>query len=190
MKFGYVDHPKVKSCFEWFVKTQAKLGGWSCFGSGRNLDSWEAMSAFAVYPREKWTKGMEEAVEKAAEFYLEREMHVQGDHYEPWYRFHYPVHYYYDLLVGLEFMTALGYGRDKRLGPRDRRPEEKEEKGWPMEPGCCSSRCRGRHRRILCKTPEAGAYSFRAGKGREAEQDDHFTRHDCDEETRDESYRD
>ena len=105
----------MKRCFEWFVKTQAKLGGWSCFGSGRNLDSWEAMSAFAVYPREKWTKGMEEAVEKAAEFFLERELHVQGDHYEPWYRFHYPVHYYYDLLVGLEFMTALGYGRDKRL---------------------------------------------------------------------------
>jgi len=116
VKFGYVDHPRVKSCFEWFVKTQAKLGGWSCFGSGRNLDSWEAMSAFAVYPREKWTNGMEEAVEKAAEFYLERELHVQGDHYEPWYRFHYPVHYYYDLLVGLEFMTSLGYGRDKRLG--------------------------------------------------------------------------
>jgi len=115
VKFGYVDHPKVKSCFEWFLKTQAKLGGWSCFGSGRNLDSWEAMSAFAIYPREKWTKGMAEAVEKAAEFYLERELHIQGDHYEPWYRFHYPVHYYYDLLVGLEFMTSLGYGHDGRL---------------------------------------------------------------------------
>jgi hypothetical protein len=25
------------------------------------------------------------------------------------------VHYYYDLLVGLDFMTALGYGGDKRL---------------------------------------------------------------------------
>jgi hypothetical protein len=56
------------------------------------------------------------AVEKAAEYYLEKEMHVQGSRYEPWYRFHYPVHYYYDLLVGLDFMTALGYGGDKRLG--------------------------------------------------------------------------
>jgi len=54
-------------------------------------------------------------VEKAAEFYLEREVHRQGEHYEPWYRFHYPVHYYYDLLVGLDFMTALGYAKDKRL---------------------------------------------------------------------------
>ena len=98
------------------MKSQAKLGGWSCWGTGRNLDSWEALSAFAVYPREKWTKEMKEAVEKGAEFFLERELYKQGEHYEPWYRFHYPVHYYYDLLVGLDFMTALGYGQDKRLG--------------------------------------------------------------------------
>lgn len=116
VKFGYAEHPKVKSCFEWLVKNQAILGGWSCFGSGRNLDSWEPLSAFAVYPRQKWTKSMKLAVEKGAEFFLERELHKQGDHYEPWYRFHYPVHYYYDLLVGLDFMTALGYSDDKRLG--------------------------------------------------------------------------
>jgi len=51
-----------------------------------------------------------------AEFFLERELHRQGTRYGPWYRFHYPIHYYYDLLVGLDFMTALGYGDDRRLG--------------------------------------------------------------------------
>jgi hypothetical protein len=116
VKFGYADHPKVRTAFEWMVKNAAPKGGWSCFGSGRNLDSWEPLSAFAAYPREKWTRGMKQVVEKGAEFFLEREMHVQGEHYEPWYRFHYPAHYYYDLLVGLEFMTQLGYGRDPRLG--------------------------------------------------------------------------
>jgi hypothetical protein len=110
----------VRRAFEWFVKCQAELGGWSCwnYGShprGRNLDSWEPLSAFAVYPRQKWTRGMKLAVEKGAEFFLERELHKQGDRYEPWYRFHYPVHYYYDLLVGLDFMTALGYAGDRRL---------------------------------------------------------------------------
>jgi hypothetical protein len=115
VKFGYAEHPKVRSAFQWFVKNQAGLGGWSCFGSGRNLDSWEPMSAFAAYPRQKWTKSMKLAVEKGAEFYLEREMDKQGARYEPWYRFHYPIHYYYDLLVGLDFMTALGYGDDRRL---------------------------------------------------------------------------
>ncbi len=115
VQFGYADHPAVRASFGWFVKNASRLGGWSCFGSGRNLDSWEPMSAFAVYPREEWTKDMEDTVGKAAEFYLQRELHVQGDHYEPWYRFHYPNHYYYDLLVGLDFMTALGYGSDPRL---------------------------------------------------------------------------
>jgi hypothetical protein len=112
----------VKSAFEWLVKNQAELGGWSCwnFGKppyrGRTLDSWEPLSAFAVYPRQKWTRSMKIACERGAEFFLERELHKQGARWEPWYRFHYPIHYYYDLLVGLEFMTALGYSRDRRLG--------------------------------------------------------------------------
>jgi prenyltransferase beta subunit len=115
VKFGYADHPKVKSSFDWLVKNQSEKGGWSCFGSGRNLDSWEPMSAFAALPRQKWTKDISRAVEKGAEFFLERELHRQGARYRPWYRFHYPVHYYYDVLAGLDFMTALGYSHDKRL---------------------------------------------------------------------------
>ncbi|HYT18405.1 MAG TPA: hypothetical protein VEO18_09185 [Thermoplasmata archaeon] len=115
VKFGYADHPNVRSAFEWLAEHRDKNGGWSCFGTGRNLDSWEGMSAFAAYPREKWTEGMKRAVELAAEFYLQRELHKQGARYEPWYRFHYPIHYYYDILVGLGFMTALGYGEDPRM---------------------------------------------------------------------------
>ena len=115
VQFGYGNHPRVRAAFEWLEKTRDKNGGWSCFGSGRNLDSWEGMSAFAVYPREKWTPGMKRAVDLAAEFYLQRELHKQGDPYPPWNRFHYPVHYYYDVLVGLDFLTALGYTDDPRL---------------------------------------------------------------------------
>jgi hypothetical protein len=115
VKFGYADHPKVKRSFDWMVKHQSKKGGWSCFGSGRNLDSWEPMSAFAALPKQEWTKGISQAVEKGAEFFLERELHKQGSRYKPWYRFHYPINYYYDILVGLDFMTALGYVDDPRL---------------------------------------------------------------------------
>jgi len=115
VKFGYADHPKVKRSFDWLVKNQSPKGGWSCYGSGRNLDSWEPMSAFAALPRQKWTKSVHITVEKGAEFFLERELHKQGARYRPWYRFHYPIHYYYDMLVGLDFMTALGYADDKRL---------------------------------------------------------------------------
>jgi squalene-hopene cyclase-like protein len=122
VRFGYSDHPKVKKAFEWLVKNQAESGGWSCwnFGKppykGRTLDSWEPLSAFAVYSRQKWTRSMKLACENGAQFFLERDLHKQGARWEPWYRFHYPVHYYYDLLVGLDFMTALGYSGDKRLG--------------------------------------------------------------------------
>src|SRR5207247_6432408 len=115
VRFGYADHPKVRSAFEWLEESRDKNGGWSCFGSGRNLDSWEGLSAFAVYSREKWTEGMKSAVEEAAEFYLQRELHTQGDRYRPWERFHYPVHYYYDILVGLDLLTSLGYTDDPRL---------------------------------------------------------------------------
>ena len=122
VKFGYVDHPRVKRAFDWIVRNQAERGGWSCWNFGsppyhqRTLDSWEPLSAFAVFPRQKWTRSMKLACERGAEFFLERELHRQGARWEPWYRFHYPIHYYYDLLVGLDFMTALGYSSDKRLG--------------------------------------------------------------------------
>jgi hypothetical protein len=59
---------------------------------------------------------MKDCVGKGAEFYLEKELHRQGARYEPWYRFHWPMHYYYDLLVGLDVLTALGYADDPRLG--------------------------------------------------------------------------
>ncbi len=116
VQFGYGDHPQVESAFAWLADNGDKKGGWSCFGSGRNLDSWEGLSAFAIYPRSKWTPAMRQAVGLGAEFFLERELYQQGDHYDPWYRFHYPVFYYYDLLVGLDVLTALGYARDPRLG--------------------------------------------------------------------------
>jgi len=116
VKFGYVDEPRVKSAFELLVKTQKPNGGWHCWGSNGTIDAWEGLSAFAVYPRQKWTKEMKEAVERGCEFYLSRELSKQGAHYEPWFRFHFPYHYYYDLLLGLEFVTALGCVDDKRLG--------------------------------------------------------------------------
>lgn len=115
VKFGYVDHPKVRSAFEWLVENQKENGGWRCGWRRGILDGWEGMSAFAAYPRQKWTGRMKRAVERGAEFYLQREMHIEGPRYGPWYRFHYPVHYYYDILVGLDFMTALGYVDDPRL---------------------------------------------------------------------------
>lgn len=115
VKLGYSEHPIVKSGFEWIVRNQKENGGWHCWGKNGVIDACEGMSAFASYPREKWTKSMKAAVEKGAEFYLQRKLHREGRRYEPWYRLHYPVHYYYDILVGLDMITALGYNYDPRL---------------------------------------------------------------------------
>jgi hypothetical protein len=122
IRFGFEDDPRVRRTLEWIVKTAHPKGGWACrFSTGgpapsRSLDAWEGLGAFAAFPRSKWTPSMQVCVERSAEYYLERELHNQGDRYEPWYRFHWPVHYYYDLLVGLDCLTALGYGQDRRLG--------------------------------------------------------------------------
>jgi hypothetical protein len=116
LRLGYGDDPRVRRALDWLVADADPKGGWSCYGSGRLLDTWEPLSAFAEFPRDRWTPEMADVVAKGAEYFLERELYQQGERYEPWFRTHYPVHYYYDLLVGLDTLTALGYGNDPRLG--------------------------------------------------------------------------
>jgi hypothetical protein len=119
---GYGEDARVRSAYDWLVKNQMKDGGWHCdywkaFGRG-TLDCWEGLSAFAALPREKWSRQLKRSVERGAEFYLERRLLQQGRHrYLPWFRLHYPVHYYYDFLVGLDVITKLGYAGDRRLEP-------------------------------------------------------------------------
>ena len=121
IQLGFEDDPRVRRTLDWIVRTAHPNGGWACrFSTGgpaasRTLDAWEGLAALAAYPRSKWTAPMTACAERGAEYYLERELHLQGERYEPWYRFHWPVHYYYDLLVGLDCLTALGYGQDRRL---------------------------------------------------------------------------
>jgi hypothetical protein len=122
IQMGYGDDPRVRKTMEWLVQTAHPQGGWTCRFStdgpapSRTLDAWEGLAAFAAYPRPKWTAAMTACVERGAEYYLDHELHKQGERYDPWYRFHWPVHYYYDLLVGLDVLTAVGYGDDPRLG--------------------------------------------------------------------------
>jgi len=117
---GYGEDRRVLAAFDWLVENQMDDGGWHCFyeqAHGRGtLDCWEGLSAFAALPRRKWTRRIKRSVERGVEFYLDRELFREGRRrYLPWFRFHYPVHYYYDLLVGLDVITRLGYAGDKRL---------------------------------------------------------------------------
>ena len=118
-RFGYGDDPRVKGLFHGLTDSQKDDGGWHCFaGDKGSLDCWEGLAAYAVLPKSKRTKRIMRSIERGAEFYLERRLFDDGERkYLPWFRFHYPVHYYYDTLVGLDVLTQLGYGDDERLRP-------------------------------------------------------------------------
>jgi hypothetical protein len=118
-RFGYEDDPRVRKLFDRLVEDQKEDGGWHCFKSDRGtLDGWEALAAYAALPKSKRTRKIKNSIERGAEFYLERKLFKEGPkRYLPWFRFHYPNHYYYDILIGLDVMTRLEYGDDRRLRP-------------------------------------------------------------------------
>jgi hypothetical protein len=118
-RFGYEDDARVRKLFDRLVEDQKEDGGWHCFESSKGtLDCWEALAAFAALPKAKRTRRIKNSIERGAEFYLERKLFDDREpRYRPWFRLHYPTHYYYDVLVGLDLLTKLGYGDDRRLGP-------------------------------------------------------------------------
>jgi hypothetical protein len=118
-RLGYGEEAVVASATDWLVRQQKPDGGWHCFPSETGtLDAWEALAAFAAIPPPKRSAAMQRAIESGVDFYLERRLLKEGNEpYAPWSRLHYPVHYYYDYLVGLDFITSLGFTDDRRLAP-------------------------------------------------------------------------
>jgi hypothetical protein len=117
-RFGCADDFRVRKLYDWLIEDQRKDGGWNCStGTPGTLDAWEPLAAFASLPKSKRSSKMEEAISRGAEFYLQRRLIHEGPRYAPWFRLHYPNHYYYDILVGLDVLTQLGFAGDRRLQP-------------------------------------------------------------------------
>jgi hypothetical protein len=117
-RFGYGDDARVRRLYDWILDDQRPDGGWNCSqGTPGTLERWEPLSALAALPKSKRSNRMEQAIERGAEFFLERELFREGRRYPPWFRFHYPNHYFYDVLVGADLLTKLGYSGDRRLRP-------------------------------------------------------------------------
>jgi hypothetical protein len=120
VRLGFQDEPLVRRSIDWLVKAQLADGGWHCDPSATQgtLDCWEALAAFATLPAPLRSEAVRRSIERGAEFYLERGLSHEGSTaYAPWLRWHYPTHYYYDVLVGLDVLTALGYASDPRIRP-------------------------------------------------------------------------
>jgi hypothetical protein len=135
-RFGYGDDRRVRKLFDWILEDQREDGGWNCSqGTPGTLAAWEALAAFAGVPASKRSPKMKRAIERGAEFYLERKLFEEGRKYAPWFRFHYPNHYYYDLLVGLDILTQLGFSEDRRLNPALEILREKRQSdgSWLLE---------------------------------------------------------
>jgi hypothetical protein len=136
-RFGYADDPRVRKLYDRLVEDQKEDGGWHCFESKvGSLDCWEALAAYAALPPSKRARKISRSIESGAEFYLERKLFDDGEkRYAPWFRFHYPNHYYYDILVGLDVITRLGYGNDRRLRPALRILKERRgsDGTWPLD---------------------------------------------------------
>ncbi|MCI4361592.1 MAG: terpene cyclase/mutase family protein [Thermoplasmata archaeon] len=119
---GYGDDRRVRAAVDWIVRTQLADGGWHCWPNRAfqrgTLDAWEGLSALATLPPARRSAEVQRAVARGAEFFLRHRLMEQGrTNYAPWRRFHFPNHYYYDALVGLDLVTGLGFGADARLDP-------------------------------------------------------------------------
>jgi hypothetical protein len=117
-RFGYGDDPRVRRLYDWILEDQRSDGGWNCSqGTPGTLERWEPLAALAAIPKSQRSNAMQKAVERGAEFYLQRQLLHEGPRYAPWSRLHYPNHYFYDFLIGLDLLTKLGYAEDRRLRP-------------------------------------------------------------------------
>lgn len=121
---GRGDDPRVRSGVRWLVDHQLPNGAWTCFPEEEpqgTLDAWEPLAAFAAMPEEERPR---EGVRRGVEYLLSEGLGV-GHGYAPWERIHFPRHYYYDVLVGLELATSLGAAADPRILPARRWLEAK-----------------------------------------------------------------
>jgi hypothetical protein len=164
MELGY-EHPRLESAYEWMARTVTGEGispkeekdapvryfAYKCgptFACGANNKlpcAWggcKVMMAFGKLPAKKQTTVIKKAIKQGVDFFLGVDPvtadYPNGNADKPsgnWWKFGFPVFYVSDLLQIAEALSALGYGKDKRLANAINLIREKQDENgrWSLE---------------------------------------------------------
>ncbi len=164
MELGY-DHPRLDSAYEWMAMTVTgdgvapkedkdapvryfayKCGPTFACGANNKLPcAWggcKVMMAFSKLPAKKQTPLIKKAIKQGVDFFLGIDPvtadYPSGVTNKPsgsWWKFGFPVFYVTDILQIAEALSALGYGKDKRLANTMNLIREKQDEGgrWSLE---------------------------------------------------------
>jgi len=125
--FGYTNDSRIKKAVDWLLTQQLPDGGWNCYmkwgGKHSSFKSTiEPLSALtAVVASRRKNPEYESAMSRAKEFLLKHRLFlsdVDGSIIMlDFKRFHYTIHYHYDVLHALGVLTEPGSCEDSRLEP-------------------------------------------------------------------------
>jgi hypothetical protein len=164
MELGY-EHPRLDSAYEWMAMTVTgdgiapkeekdapvryfayKCGPTFACGANNKLPcAWggcKVMMAFSKLPAKKQTPLIKKAIKQGVDFFLgidpstaEYPSGVTNKPSGNWWKFGFPVFYVSDILQIAEALSALGYGKDKRLANTMNLVREKQDEDgrWLME---------------------------------------------------------
>jgi hypothetical protein len=164
MELGY-EHPRLDSAFEWMARTvtgdgvapqkdkdapvryfAGKCGpDFACGANNKLPCAWggcKVMLALGQVPAEKRTPVIKKAIKQGVDFFLSIDpatgdypSGITGKPSGNWWKFGFPVFYVTDILQIAEALSALGYGRDKRLANALKliRDKQNEEGRWSLD---------------------------------------------------------
>jgi hypothetical protein len=164
MELGY-EHPRLESAYEWMARTVTgdgvapkeekdapvryfayKCGRTFACGANNKLPcAWggcKVMMAFGKLPAKKQSPLIKKAIKQGVDFFLGVDPvtadYPNGNTDKPsgnWWKFGFPVFYISDILQIAEALSALGYGKDKRLANTMNLIREKQDEDgrWSLE---------------------------------------------------------
>jgi hypothetical protein len=164
MELGY-EHPRLESAYEWMAMTVTGDGiapkeekdapvryfaykcgpTFACEANNKLPCAWggcKVMMAFGKLPAKQRTPPIKKAIKQGVDFFLGVDPatadYPNGNADKPsgnWWKFGFPVFYVSDILQIAEALSALGYGRDKRLANTMNLIREKQDENgrWSLE---------------------------------------------------------